>query len=131
MTRDAGEQARYTLTDDGDFLRLEWAAGITIGGDDVRSTMAAVTAASPRGKRPLLVNIGLVDALTPEARRLLIKDTCSLRTGVIGVDEVSRVLTAFNYRSATPSRYFAEESAAVAWLTGRAAEALLAAAPPG
>ncbi|WP_156134995.1 MULTISPECIES: hypothetical protein [Arthrobacter] len=118
MIGDAGEQARYTLTDDGDFLRIEWAAGITIGADDVRSTTAAVTAASPQGRRPLLVNIGLVDGLTPEARRLLIEDTCSLRTGVVGVDEVGRVLTAFNYRSATPSRYFTQESAAVAWLIG-------------
>jgi hypothetical protein len=34
-----------------------------------------------------------------------------------GVDDVGRVLTAFNYRSATLSRYFAEESDAIAWLT--------------
>ncbi len=116
----AGERFRYTLTDDGDFLRLRWAAGVTIEADDVRSTTAAVTAASPAGKRPLLVNIGLVDAITPDARRLLIEDTCSLRTGVVGVDEVGKVLTAFNYRSATPSRYFTAEDEAIAWLTGRA-----------
>ncbi|BBE24089.1 hypothetical protein MN0502_29720 [Arthrobacter sp. MN05-02] len=101
MAGDAGE-LRYTLTDDGAFLRLRWAAGVTIGGDDVRSTTAAVTAASPDGRRPLLVNIGLVDAITAEARHLLIEDDCSCRTGVVGVDEVGRVLTAFNYRSVTP-----------------------------
>ena len=120
MPGDAGERSRYTLTDDGAFLRLRWAAGVTIEADDVRSTMAAVTAASPAGKRPLLVNIGLVDAITLEARHLLIEDTCSLRTGVVGVDAVGKVLTAFNYRSATPSRYFTVEDEAIAWLLGKA-----------
>lgn len=118
MAGDIGEQPRYTLTDDGAFLRLRWAAGVTIGAADVRSTTAAVTAASPAGRRPLLVNIGLVDAITPDARQLLIEDTCSLRTGVVGVDEVGKVLTAFNYRSVTPSRYFTDEADAVEWLTG-------------
>ncbi|WDF33029.1 hypothetical protein PTW37_14425 [Arthrobacter agilis] len=120
MAGDAGEQPRFTLTDDGDVLRLAWAAGVTIEASDVRETMAAVTAASPHGKRPLLVRIGLVDAISLEARHLLIEDTCSLRTGVVGVDEVGRVLTAFNYRSVTPSRFFTDESDAIAWLTGRA-----------
>jgi hypothetical protein len=116
MPGDAGERSRYTLTDDGAFLRLRWAAGVTIEAHDVRSTMAAVRAASPAGRRPLLVNIGLVDAITLEARHLLIEDTCSLRTGVVGVDAVGKVLTAFNYRSATPSRYFTGEDEAIAWL---------------
>lgn len=120
MPGHAGERSRYTLTDDGAFLRLRWAAGVTIEADDVQATMAAVTAASPAGKRPLLVNIGLVAAITLDARRLLIEDTCSLRTGVVGVDEVGKVLTAFNYRSVTPSRYFTVEAEAIAWLTGRA-----------
>ncbi|MDQ0736226.1 DUF7793 family protein [Arthrobacter agilis] len=120
MLGHAGERSRYTLTDDGAFLRLRWAAGVTIEADDVRATTAAVTAASPTGRRPLLVNIGLVDAITRDARRLLIEDTCSLRTGVVGVDEVGKVLTAFNYRSATPSRYFTAEAEAIAWLTGTA-----------
>lgn len=120
MTGDAGEQSRFTLTDDGAVLRLAWAAGVTIEADDVHATMAAVRAASPRGKRPLLVTIGLVEAITLEARHLLIEDTCSLRTGVVGVDEVGKVLTAFNYRSVTPSRYFTNEPDALAWLTGRA-----------
>lgn len=107
---------RYTLSDAGEFLRLRWAPGITLYAEDVHSTIAAVRAASPEGKRPLLVNIGLVERITPEAKQLLIDDTCSARTAVVGVDEVSRVLTAFNYRSATPSRYFTKESDAVAWL---------------
>ncbi len=120
MGGDSGEQARYTLTDDGGFLRIAWAPGVTIRADDVRSTMAAVTAASPGGKRPLLVNIGLVEAITLEARHLLIEDTCSLQTAVVGVDAVGKVLTAFNYRSVTPSRYFTDEDEAVEWLVGAA-----------
>ncbi|MHA7285944.1 DUF7793 family protein [Arthrobacter sp. MDT3-44] len=107
---------RYTLSDDGDFLRLRWAAGVMMQAEDIHSTIAAVTAASPGGKRPLLVHIGLVERITPGAKQLLIEDTCSTRTAIVGVDEVSRVLTAFNYRSATPSRYFTKESDAIAWL---------------
>jgi hypothetical protein len=109
---------RYTLSDDGDLLCLRWAPGVTMQAEDVRSTITAVTAASPGGKRPLLVHIGLVERITAEAKQLLIEDTCSARTAVVGVDEVGRVLTAFNYRSATPSRYFTDESDAIAWLKG-------------
>jgi hypothetical protein len=111
-----GSEPRYILSDDGTFLRLRWAAGVTMHVEDVHSTIAAVTAASPQGKRPLLVHIGLVGRITPEAKKLLIDDTCSSRTAVVGVDEVSRVLTAFNYKSATLSRYFTTETEAVAWL---------------
>lgn len=49
---------------------------------------------------------------------MLIDDICSTRTAVLGADDVDRVITAFNYRSATPSRYFTEESNAITWLTG-------------
>jgi len=108
---------RYTLSDDGDFLRLQWKPGATIEAADIHSTIAAVTAASPQGKRPLLVHIGPLERITPEAKQLLIDDTCSARTAVVGVDYVGRVITAFNSKSATPSRYFAEESDAIAWLT--------------
>ncbi|MCU1631983.1 MAG: hypothetical protein JWM61_635 [Micrococcaceae bacterium] len=107
---------RFTLSDDGDFLRLRWAPGVTMQAEDIRSTIAAVTAASPRGKRPLLVHIGLVERISLEAKQLLMNDTCSTRTAVVGVDDVGRVLTAFNYRSVTPSRYFTKEADAVAWL---------------
>jgi hypothetical protein len=107
---------RYALSDDGDFLRLQWTPGVTIEESDIRSTIAAVTAASAQGKRPLLVHIGPLERITPEAKQLLLDDTCSTRTAVVGVDDVGRVITAFNYRSATPSRYFTEESDAVAWL---------------
>lgn len=108
---------RYALSDHGDFLRLQWPPGARIEAEDIRSSISAVTAASPRGKRPLLVEIGPLERISPEARQLLLEDTCSARTAVVGVDDVGRVLTAFNYRSATLSRYFAEEFAAIAWLT--------------
>lgn len=109
-------ELRYTLSDHGTFLRLRWVAAVTVHAEDIHSTIAAVTAASPEGERPLLVHIGLVGRITPEAKELLIDDTCSSRTAVVGVDEVSRVLTAFNYKSATLSRYFTTEAEAVAWL---------------
>jgi hypothetical protein len=108
---------RYTLSDDGAFLRLQWTPGDTIEAGDIESTIAAVTAASPRGKRPLMVQIGPLERITPEARKLLLEDTCSARTAVLGVDDVGRVVTAFNYKSATLSRYFTQESDAITWLT--------------
>ncbi len=107
---------RYSLSDDGDFLRLQWTPGITIRADDIHSTIAAVIAMSPQGKRPLLVHIGPLEGITGDAKQLLIDDTCSTRTAVLGPDDVSRVITAFNHRSATPSRYFTRESDAIAWL---------------
>lgn len=112
-----GSPSRYTLKDDGNFLRLQWTPGVTIEAEDIHSTIAAVTAASPQGKRPLLVHIGPLERITPDARQLLLDDTCSARTAVVGVDDVGRVITAFNYKSATPSRYFVKESDAIAWLT--------------
>lgn len=107
---------RYALSDHGDFLRLQWPPGARIEAEDIRSSISAVIAASPLGKRPLLVEIGPLERISPEARQLLLEDTCSARTAVVGVDDVGRVLTAFNYRSATLSRYFAKESAAISWL---------------
>ncbi|MET1155546.1 hypothetical protein [Arthrobacter sp.] len=109
--------SRYALSDDEGFLRLQWASGVTIEAEDIHSTIAAVTAASPQGKRPLLVEIGPMERITPEAKQLLIEDTCSARTAVVGVDNVGRVITAFNYKSATPTRYFVVEADAIAWLT--------------
>lgn len=81
----------------------------------MRSKIAAVIAASSQGKRPLLVHIEAVERITPEARQLLIDETCSTRTAVVGADDVGRVMAAFT-RSATPSRYFTQESDAIAWL---------------
>lgn len=109
--------SRYTLIDEGEFLRVRWAPGITISAGDVRTRIAATMAASSRGKRPLLVHIGLASRITSEAKQLLVDDTWSTRIAIVGLDEVGRVLTAFNHRSATPSRYFDDEADAIAWLT--------------
>lgn len=117
-TSERASMPRYTLKDDGDFLRLRWAPGVTLQAEDIHATIAAVTAASARGKRPLLVHFGMVEQITSAAKRILIEDTCSTRTAVVGVDQVDRVLAAFSYRRATPSRYFAEESDAITWLKG-------------
>jgi hypothetical protein len=109
-------EPRYVLSDCGDFLRLRWAPGVTMDVEDVRSSIAAVTAASVSGKRPLLVHIDLVHEITPEAKQLLIGETSTTRTAVVGVDEIGKVLTAFNYRAVTPSRYFDDEAEAISWL---------------
>lgn len=125
MTTSSENVHRFALTDEGDFLRLCWNPGIVMGLSDVRSSVAAVEAMSPSCKRPLLVHIELVDGISAPARDLLLEETCSSRTAVLGKDEVARVMTAFNYRAATPSRYFNDEELAIAWLTSEDADARL------
>ncbi|WP_309071975.1 DUF7793 family protein [Arthrobacter sp.] len=114
---------RFELTDEGDFLRLCWNAGIVMELGDVQSSIAAVEAMSPSGQRPLLVHIDRVNGISAEARQLLLEETCSSRTAALGKDEVARVMTAFNYRAATLSEFFTDEAAAIAWLTQDQADA--------
>lgn len=109
-------EPRFTLTREPTFLRLRWAPGITMYGRDVRSTISAVDAVSTTQKQPLLVHIGSMTRITPAARQLLIDDTCSSRTAVLGIDPIAMVITAFAYTSATPTQYFTSEDEAVAWL---------------
>ena len=117
MVQISEDDPRFRLTDEGDFLRLCWNPGIVMELRDVQASVAAVEAVSPSCKRPLLVHMDLVDGISAPARDYLLKETCSSRTAVLGTDEVARVMTAFNYRAATPSQYFTEEAAAIAWLT--------------
>lgn len=112
---------RFELTDEGDFLRLCWNPGIVMELRDVQASVTAVEAVSPECQRPLLVHIDLVDGISAPARDLLLEETCSSRTAVIGTDEVARVMTAFNYRAATPSQYFTDEVQAIEWLTSDSA----------
>ncbi|PVE14553.1 hypothetical protein [Arthrobacter sp. Bz4] len=104
--------------------RIIWAPGVTMTGD-VRGTIGAVDAVSGAGRRPLLVHIGSVKRITREARELLIEDTCSSKTAVLGMDQVSKVMTAFAYTSATPTQFFTDEAEAVRWLLEHVAEAQL------
>jgi hypothetical protein len=113
----SADSPRFELTDEGSFLRLCWHAGIVMELHDVEASVGAVISMSPECRRPLLVHIDLVDGISAPARDLLLEETCSSRTAVLGRDEVARVMTAFNYRAATPSRYFTDEAAAVQWLT--------------
>lgn len=117
MDYSADNHPRFLLTDEGDFLRLCWNAGIVLDLPDVQASIAAVEAMSPACKRPLLVHMDLVDGISAPARGLLLEETCSSRTAILGKDEVARVMTAFNYRAVTPSRYFTDEARAVGWLT--------------
>lgn len=112
-----GVPPRYTVTDEGDFLRVRWADGVIMDADAVRSRISAVEALSTHGVRPLLVHIGLVDRITPEAKQLLVEDDSSTKVAILSDDEVGRVLTAFNHRSAMPSRHFSSEDEAITWLT--------------
>lgn len=116
MAISSGNGQRFVLTDEGEFLRLRWKAGIVMELCDVHASSAAVASISAPDKRPLLVHIDLVDGISAEARDFLLEETSSSRTAVLGTDEVSRVMTAFNYRAATPSRYFNTEHEAVEWL---------------
>lgn len=112
----SGASARFVLTVERDFNRIRWAPGVTMLGRDVRATIGAVDSVSAAGKRPLLVHIGSVQRITADARELLIEDTCSTRTAVLGADPVSMVITAFAYTSATPTQFFTDENDAATWL---------------
>lgn len=107
---------RFVMSFEPDFNRIRWAPGVTITGGDVRETIGAVEAVSGAGRRPLLVHTGSVERITREARELLIEDTCSSKTAVLGMDQVSMVMTAFAYTSATPTQFFTDEAEAIAWL---------------
>lgn len=107
---------RFVMTFEPDFNRIKWASGVTMTGSDVRETIGAVDAVSSAGRRPLLVHMGSVKEITREARELLIADTCSSKTAVLGTDSVSMVMTAFAYTSATPTQFFTVEEEAIAWL---------------
>lgn len=107
---------KFAMSSEPGFNRIRWAPGVTMTGSDVRETIGAVDAVSGAGKRPLLVHIGSVERITREARELLIDDTCSTKTAVLGMDRVSMVMTAFAYTSATPTRFFTDEAEAIAWL---------------
>jgi hypothetical protein len=109
---------RFVLTVEEHFNRIRWAPGVTLFGRDVRSTTGAVDAVSTDGKRPLLVHVNSLERITTAAREILLEETCSTRTAVIGTDPVSMVITAFNYSAATPTRYFTDEAEAVTWLLG-------------
>ncbi|WP_299166373.1 hypothetical protein [uncultured Arthrobacter sp.] len=117
------DDPRFKLVDEGDFLRLRWEPGIVMELKDVQASISAVESVSPSCKRPLLVHMDLVDGISAPARDVLLKDTCSSRTAVLGKDEVARVMTAFNYRAATPSEYFTDECRAIEWLTELDADA--------
>jgi hypothetical protein len=112
-----GDRPRYTLSDEGTFLRVSWAPGVTMDCEAVRSSISAVVTMSASGKRPLLVHIGLVDRVTPKAKQLLVEDTSTTRIAIVSDDAVGMVLSAFNHRSTVPSRRFTDEQEAIAWLT--------------
>ena len=108
--------ARFVLTVEQHINRIRWAPGVTMYGRDVRATTGAVDAVSTAGKRPLMVHVNSMERITAAARELLLEETCSTRTAVIGLDPVSMVITAFNYAAATPTRYFTDEAEAMEWL---------------
>ncbi|WP_146069716.1 hypothetical protein [Arthrobacter sp. B0490] len=120
MSSDSGAP-RYTVSDEGEFLRVRWASGVTVDANDARSRIATTNAMSPCGKRPLLIHIGLAKQITPEAKQLFVEDTSSTRLAILSEDEVGRVLTSFNHRSAIPSGYFNNELEAITWLTEKSA----------
>ncbi|KNC19532.1 hypothetical protein AC792_05845 [Arthrobacter sp. RIT-PI-e] len=111
-----GTRTRYKLEDAGDYVRLTWCPKITIEARDVVAATAAITELSPERSRPLVMSIGVAEHITPDARRLLIRNVSSSRTAIIGQDDVGRVLTAFAHRSVTPTRYFTDDEEALGWV---------------
>ena len=81
---------RFVLIVEEEINRIRWAPGVTIFGRDARATISAVDSVSSGGRRPLLVHINSVERITPAARQILLADTCSTRTAVLGTDPNAR-----------------------------------------
>lgn len=87
-----------------------------ISSEDVQATAEAFDTAVSTEKRPLLVHLGALTQITPEARQMLIKGTHSTRIAVFSEDLVTKVVTAFAYAAVVPTRFFTDETEATDWL---------------
>ena len=112
-----GDDPRFALTREPGFNRLTWSPDVsTISGEDVQATADAFDAVFGPDRRPLLVEIGALTRITPDARQMLIEGTHPTRVAVLSTDMVTRVITAFAYTSMRPTRFFTDETEATAWL---------------
>lgn len=112
-----GDSARFELTVEQHFNRLRWSPDVTtISAEDVQATADAFETVFGPERRPLLVHVGALGGITPEARQMLIEGTHPTRVAILTEDLVTKVITAFAYAAARPTRLFSDETEATRWL---------------
>lgn len=112
-----GDGARFELTVERDFNRLRWSPDVTtISAKDVQATADAFETVLGPDRRPLLVHVGALGGITPEARQMLLEGTHPTRVAILTEDLVTKVITAFAYAAVRPTRLFSDETEATRWL---------------
>jgi len=113
------ERAISVRVDSEGIVRLTWAAGLRITGPLARRAMAMVDALNGDQQRPLLVDMTGTATLTREARMAFTEKCSASMTALVGRSAVDRVIANFALgvsAPVAPTRFFASDSAAVAWL---------------
>ena len=82
----------------------------------MQATADAFDAVLGPDRCPLLVQLGALTRITPEARQMLIEGTHPTRVAVLSTDVVTKVVTAFAYTAIRPTRFFTDETEAIGWL---------------
>ena len=124
---DIDDRERPFRLDEGQdgIVRLVWERDLRITGDMAKHAMIAVDDLNGSRRRPLLVYMARTNALERKAREHFAEKCSTSAIALLGETPVDRLLATFilgHGRAPAPTRYFTEESEAIAWL--------LQAAPP-
>lgn len=100
-------------------VRLHWAAGVTVTGELARDAVAAVGQVCGGRSCPLLVDMTATAGLTREARGVFGQPSAASSIALLGSSAVDRVIANFILGVTSvpvPTKFFTEETEAVAWL---------------
>lgn len=100
-------------------LRLDWHHAVVIEYADAVEAALALFTLYGEEPLPLLVNITGIAAVTKEARTGMNAYRAYSRVAIVGDNPMGSILSAFSYRSLTPTRYFTSETSALRWLLRR------------
>jgi hypothetical protein len=103
---------------------MRWAVGTTITEDLARRSIELVTAVSAGRRRPLLVDMSGVKAMTREARGVYGGNENMTALALVGQSPVVRVIANFALNlngPGVPTRFCSTAAEAESWLSGYAA----------
>lgn len=113
----AGGKARLTVTDDG-ILYLSWQEGIEVSAAEAREALALVRETSGSRSYRLLVKMANLE-VSREARQVFGSAGVATKVALVGQSAVDRLMAGFFlkvFRPPSPTRFFAAEDEAMAWL---------------
>lgn len=113
----AGQPFTMTL-DEGGIVRLVWERGIAVTASLARAAMGAADELCRPTPRPMLVSMTMVSVDRP-ARAVFGEPSLTTRIALVGTSAVDRLIAGFVTRiskPAVPTKFFAEETAALTWL---------------